>query len=400
MPGLDIGVFGARGIPSTYSGYETFLEAFLPELADRGHSVTMYCRTGRVPAGDGDYRGVRRVFLPALPLKQLETLTHGFLACVRSRLANHDVLLVVNVANAPWCLLMRATGQRVALNTDGQEWIRGKWSRLGRSFFLACAKFARWSASALISDSVAMQRIYKETFSSDSTVIPYCWTEIDSGNGDKSSERFNLLPEKYFLVAGRLVPENNIERVAAAFLATEVALPLVVLGEANFRSEAKRKLQSLAERDSRLVIAGHVSDRSAYADLVRNAKVYVHGHSVGGINPSAIEAMGCGARVLSLDTPFNREAFGGTATYFADFEQELSSVLEKLELESKEESEPFRRRAHIRAAEGFSLVAVTDAYELLLQSVRRSHPWTTITRDTVWGASARATPDTARRLPH
>jgi len=142
---LDVGVYGGRAIPSTYGGYETFLTTLLPELARRGHRVTMYCRTG-VGSSDEPYLGVTRVVLPAVVSKQLNTLSHGVIAAAKSRQAGHDVVLVVNVANAPFTGLSRLTGQRVLLNTDGQEWLRGKWSPAGRWFFLNAARISRFSA--------------------------------------------------------------------------------------------------------------------------------------------------------------------------------------------------------------------------------------------------------------
>jgi hypothetical protein len=157
---LDIGVFGARGIPSTYSGYETFLTVMLPELVHRGHRVTMYCRRGEV-GPSGSYLGVRCVVLPAVRSKQLSTMTHGYIAAARAATARHDVLLVMNVANAGACLTSRMLGSRVVLNTDGQEWNRQKWGRVGRSVFLLSTHLARHCAAALVSDSVAMQEIYR-----------------------------------------------------------------------------------------------------------------------------------------------------------------------------------------------------------------------------------------------
>ena len=93
---LDIGVYGTRGVPSTYSGYETFLTTLLPELVERGHAVTMYCRTGE-GIENGPWRGVDRRVLPALPGKNLNTLSHGLVAGIVARSARHDVVLVVNV---------------------------------------------------------------------------------------------------------------------------------------------------------------------------------------------------------------------------------------------------------------------------------------------------------------
>ncbi len=365
-PPLDIGVFGARGIPSTYSGYETFLTVMLPELVARGHRVTMYCRRGEV-SSSGSYRGVRRVVLPSVSSKQLSTMTHGYIAAARAAAARHDVLLVVNVANAGASLMSRMLGSRVVLNTDGQEWNRLKWGRVGRSVFLLSAHLARHCAAALVSDSAAMREIYRQRFGAESTVIPYCWTEIEPA-GTEDLATFGVEPRKYFVVAGRLTPENNADAIAEAYLESDLPYPLVVLGKANYRSPVTRRLEELQCRDSRVIVGGHVSDRRRFALLLSESLGYIHGHSVGGINPVLIEAMGCGARIVALDTPFNHEALGDCGDYFTEPADDLVPVLRRLVSEPLTATDAARQEAMARAHSRFSLKAIADAYELLLTS--------------------------------
>jgi glycosyltransferase involved in cell wall biosynthesis len=366
---LDIGVFGARGIPSTYSGYETFLTVMLPELVARGHRVTMYCRRGEVEPVNS-YRGVRCVVLPSVRSKQLSTLTHGYIAAGRAAAARHDVLLVVNVGNAGACLISRLLGSRVVLNTDGQEWNRLKWGRVGRSVFLASAHMARHAAAALVADSAAMQDIYRRRFGAESTVIPYCWTEIEPAPPEELAS-FGLEPRKYFVVAGRLTPENNADAIAEAYVATDLPYPLLVLGKANYRSPVSVRLAELARRDSRVVVGGHVGDRRQFALVLREALGYIHGHSVGGINPVLIEAMGCGARIAALETPFNREALGDCGDYFSDPASDLAAALDRIVSEPTTANDARRADGRHRAHGRFSRKAVADAYELLLATAAR-----------------------------
>lgn len=313
------------------------------------------------------YRGVRCVHVAGVKGKQLSTPVHGWMAAMRTWAAHHDVLLVVNVANAAACVASRALRQRVVLNTDGLEWERSKWSRLGRGVFLGSAHLSRWGANALVSDSVAMRDVYRSRFGVDSTVIPYCWTELEPSPPDVLA-RWNLQPRGYLVVAGRLVPENNADSLAAAYLRDSLDLPFVVLGTANYRSPVAERLRNLASQDARLVLAGHVDDRSHFASLVAHARAYVHGHSVGGINPVLIEAMGCGARVVALDTAFNREALGGAGDYFPR-PQRVAETIRKVVADRADSDEGKRREARARAMNRFSLKAVTDAYEELLERV-------------------------------
>lgn len=381
---LDIGVYGARGIPSTYSGYETFLSVLLPEMVKRGHKVTIYCRRVHVPS-DTPYLGVARVPLPAPRSKQFETLLHGFNAAIMARRSGHDVVFVVNAANAIYCLLGRATGQRIVLNTDGQEWLRGKWGRLAKLFFKGSAYLARFSATALISDSVAMQSIYKRKFRANSTVIPYCWTQIKNDEKGEILSGLGLKARNYFLIAGRLNPENNIHSVAEAYLQSKAEVPLVILGEANYDSPVQQRLSDLASSNPGLILAGHVQDRAAFACLLRESMVYIHAHSVGGINPSLIEAMGCGARILALDTLFNREALAETGSYFEDYVDELPQLLREIAAGNCRE-DTMGPQAAARASSHFDLDSVVGAHEELFRQAASQRGWRSAVCRTKWSS--------------
>lgn len=381
---LDIGVYGARGIPSTYSGYETFLSVLLPQLARSGHEVTMYCRRTHLD-DDSPYEGVQRVLHPAAGGFRFETLSHGLSSSVVARLRGHDVVFAVNIANAPYCLLARASGQRTVLNTDGQEWIRGKWGRAARAYWRLCARLAGASASALVTDSKRMQEIYRNDFKANSTVIPYCWSELTPAADPTSVlERFSLERHRYFVVAARLNPENSVVELARAYEDSGCLYPFVVLGAANYASPVLGELQRLAQRGAGLTIVGHVSDRRRFATLLANAAAYLHGHQVGGINPSLLEAMGCGANIIALATPFNREALGPTGRYFSDFDRELPQLLRSTEAERAPAGAARRGDATRRAVERFGLGAVAGAYERLFCQVAQRSPWATTSTATPW----------------
>ena len=365
---LDIGVFGARAIPSTYSGYETFLTTLLPELAGRGHKVTMYCRSTEIE-GSGPYKGVNRIMLPAIAGKHFNTLSHGLLASVRARSAGHDVLLVVNVANSIFCAMNKYTGQRVFLNTDGQEWLRGKWGPVARRFFHVSAKMARHGATGLVADCAAMAKIYENQFGSRSTVIPYCSPAISCRFDTAAPDRLKVRRGEYFIIAGRLNPENNIDRMAEGYSRTDMEEPLLVLGSANYDSPVAANLQRLASVDDRIRLVGHIGDRSEFLDLIGSATAYLHGHSVGGMNPSLIEAMSAGALVVALDTAFSRETMGQEGLFFpyaARGDLSLSDVMEEVRTMPVARRQALRFGAAERVREFYSLHDVVTAYEALL----------------------------------
>ena len=374
---LDIGVYGARGVPSTYSGYETFLTLLLPELAARGDRVTMYCRTGEGFEG-APWEGVRRRVLPAVPGKNFSTLSHGLVAAVAARAARHDVVLVVNVANATFCAISRWTGQPVVLNVDGQEWLRGKWGSTARTIFHGSAKLARRCANSLIADGAAMADVYRDEFASETTVIPYCVT-TDAWSADPSTVTdLGLTPGGYVLIAGRHNPENNIDRVVRLYAETDHDLPLVVLGTANYDSPVTADIAAVAETDPRIRLQGHVGDRNAFFDLVHHAAAYVHGHSVGGTNPSLVEAMGVGARIMAFDTPFSRETLGPEATYFDLSPGSFDAALTSVRADEPEIDGKVRQGARDRAADLFSVESVVGAYRDLLARAASSRRRTVV----------------------
>jgi glycosyltransferase involved in cell wall biosynthesis len=279
---------------------------------------------------------------------------------------------VVNPANAIFCSFGRLTGQPVVLNTDGQEWIRGKWGRLGKAFFYWSARFSGKATTGLISDSRAMARLYREEFRATSSVIPYCWTALEPATDAAPFEELDTTTGEYCCIAGRLVPENNAVPVARAYRASRLPWPLLVLGAANYDSPVQRELEALAATDDRIRLVGHVGDRAKYAALVRGARIYIHAHSVGGINPSLLEAMGLSARVLALATSFNREALGETGQYFEAFGPALTSTLERCTEDPDDLVARLRTDARARVREMFLLDDVADAVEeLLMESVRR-----------------------------
>lgn len=385
---LNIGIYGSRGIPSTYSGYETFLTTLLPELARRGHEVTIYCRRDAVPSADS-FLGVRKRFVPALQTKELGTLTHGLLSAVVARLRRHDVVFVVNPANALFCAFGKLTGQPVVLNTDGQEWIRGKWGPMGKRYFKTSAAFAGAASTALVSDSVAMADIYLDQFGASSTVIPYCWTDLAPSGGMSKLAELGVVTGEFSALAGRLIPENNAVPVARAYLETHVTWPLVVMGTANYDSPVQRELSALAASDDRLRLAGHIGDRGQYAALVRSAGLYLHAHSVGGINPSLVEAMGLGAFVLALGTPFNREALGAAGHYFDDFGSGLRTQIERLTNAEPAAVAGCRDAARARCASEFGLQDVADAVEELLVAAAEGPARRRLAVDTRWSKAVR-----------
>jgi len=357
---LRIALFGARGIPHTYSGTETFFGELAPRLAERGHQVIVYCRRSLFRERPSTYRGVRLIYLPSIETKTLSTPTHT-LACMFDVLFRKvDVMLVTNVANTMHCLVPRLFGKKVALNVDGVEWKRSKWSALGRSYFYWNARLAgRICPDGIITDAVAMQRVYLEEFGTRSVCMAYGANIERSANPD-AVRRYNLEPFQFYLVASRLVPENSADLIIKGFERLGGNKILAIAGDANYRSSFVDSLKKT--RDSRVRFLGHVADSDDVKELHCNCYAYIHGHSVGGTNPALLKALGYGNCVLALNTPFNREVVAEHGILFENDPADLAAKLRYLE-EHPEEVARYRERAPQRIIEEYSWDHVTDQYE-------------------------------------
>src|SRR5687768_2669384 len=129
---MKVAIMGTRGVPARYGGFETAAEEIGAGLVERGHDVVVYCRR---PAEPGDYRGMRRVLLPAVRHRALETLSHGLLSALHALVRRPDAVIFCNAANAPWVALLRLFRVPVALNVDGRDGKRAKWKGLGERYY-------------------------------------------------------------------------------------------------------------------------------------------------------------------------------------------------------------------------------------------------------------------------
>jgi glycosyltransferase involved in cell wall biosynthesis len=357
---LRIALFGARGIPHTYSGTETFFGELAPRLAERGHDVIVYCRSSLFPERPKSYKGVRLIYLPSIETKNLSTPTHTLACSVDVLFRGVDVMLVANVANAPFCVLPRLLGKRVALNVDGVEWKRSKWSAVGRRYFYSNAQIAgKICPDGIITDAIEMQRIYLEEFGTPSVCIAY-GANIETSSDPEVVRRYGLEPFGYYLIASRLVPENNADLIAKGFEHLRSDKLLVIAGDANYRSSFVDSLKQT--RDPRVRFLGHVGDSDHVKELHCNCYGYIHGHSVGGTNPALLKALGYGNLVLALDTPFNRQVIEDYGLLFKNDPADLGNQLQRVD-DDPDLASRYRKRAPQRILEEYTWDHITDQYE-------------------------------------
>jgi glycosyltransferase involved in cell wall biosynthesis len=368
---MKIAILGTRGIPASYSGFETAAEQLAERLTDRGHEVVVYCRPHVVDKRIRTYKGARLVHLPTVRNKYLDTFAHTLLSALHSaRVEQPDVALFFIAGNAPLCLVTRLAGIPTVINVDGLDSDRRKWPAPAKRYLRFAERGSpRWADRA-ITDSHAVADVYEHRYGQRIGVVPY-GVEQPPFEDTGTLERLGLEPRRYVLFVGRLEPENNphvlVEAWARLPAARTRGMKLVVVGGAPYADEYITRV--MREGDPRVVFPGYVFGQG-YWELQRHAYVFVAPTEVGGTHPVILEALAAGNCVLVNDHPPNVETVGDAGLYFSG-RNGVESLAERLGhlLDHPEVVEDYRSRAAERAR-SYSWEAVTDEYERLLETVR------------------------------
>lgn len=357
---LRIAMVGTRGVPARYGGFETCVEEVGARLVERGHEVVVYCR--RLDDGSTElasYKGMSLVHFPAMKKRSLETLSHTGLSVQHLVRHRTDAAIVFNSANSPFLPALRAARIPVATHVDGLEWKRDKWGKAGRRYYQMAERLAvRWS-DALISDAVGIQDYYLEKFNKPTDLITYGAPILDGAGSDRLAE-LGLTANGFHLVVARFEPENHVDMIVEGYSASSATKPLIVVGSAPYADSYTQRVRSLA--DDRVTFLGGVWDQELLDQLYANAFTYLHGHSVGGTNPSLLRALGASAATTAFDVVFNREVLGDAGRYFGSADDVRAQI-------ERSEAMPVETRmlgslARLRADE-YDWDEVTDRYESL-----------------------------------
>lgn len=309
---MRIAFLGTRGVPARYGGFETAAEEIGHRLVARGHEVIVYCRNpGQTRR---THLGMRLINLPAVKQKSLETLSHTGLSVGHALIRPPDVAVLFNAANAPYIGFLKARGIPTAVHLDGLEWKRAKWSGAGAHYFRWAESVAARHADALISDARGIADHIQSAHGRSSTFIPYGAPIIGSANYRLAE--LNLSTGSYHLAVARFEPENNVEAIVEGYRSSCASRPLVVVGGAPYGDDYVRRVHAAAKDDPRIRFLGPLWDQELLDQLYANCFSFLHGHSVGGTNPSLLRAMGASAPVTAFDVSFNREVTGGHARFF------------------------------------------------------------------------------------
>jgi glycosyltransferase involved in cell wall biosynthesis len=307
---VQVAFLGTRGVPASYSGFETCVEQVGRRMVERGHEVTVYCRSSHYRERPAEYLGMRLQYLPAIHEKHLETLSHTALSAIR--LSRGVAIVCMGVGNAPVVRYLEMWGRRSVFNVDGADWQRDKWGRFARWYLRTSESMAAGGQSIVIADARAVQAYYRREYGRESELVPYgADPPVDLGTA--TLERFGLQPRGYLLWVGRMVPENAPQDFLDGVRQAGLDVPAVVVGDASYAEDYKRSLRAAAAPGT--VFTGYQFG-SAYQQLTAHAGIYVLAATVGGTHPVLVEQMAAGNAIFARETESNREVLGEAGLYW------------------------------------------------------------------------------------
>ncbi len=329
---MKIAIIGSRGYPYVYSGYETFVTELVERLIPLGIEVTVYCHKHLFKEHPETVNGVQLEYIRTTKGKTTAQLVHSAQSMWHAVRQDYDVILAVNSANGPFGLISTLFRKKTCINVDGLEWLRPKWKGLGGKYFYLASWIATKLYDVIITDSDEMGKYYIQEFNTPSEVIAY-GANLRYSEKPELIEKWNLEKDSYYLIVGRLIPDNNADIIVREFIQSNSTKKLVIVGDVPYADEYALEIKKNQEKDDRVFFTGYVYDQNILAELYHNCFMYFHGHEFGGTNPTLLKALAYGCGIMALDTVFSQEVLlnGKHGIYFTKKVGHLQQKIEDVE---------------------------------------------------------------------
>jgi glycosyltransferase involved in cell wall biosynthesis len=355
-------ILGTRGVPAAHGGFETFAQYLSLYLVKRGWKVVVYCqKVGNAATFEDTWQGVTRVNIAIASEGPKGTMLFDWLATKHASQFS-DLCITLGYNTAVFCALLRLKGIPNLINMDGIEWSRAKWGPAAKLWFWLNDWAGCWLGNHLIADHPQIKK-HLETRVNEKkiTTIPYGADAVTDVATTVLFD-FDLLPRKFMTVIARPEPENSLLQIVHGFSQKKRGVSLVVLGNYDNSNDFHRAVKEAASDEVKFV--GAIYDKHIVQALRFHSVAYIHGHQVGGTNPSLIEALGAGNAVIAHGNRFNRWVLGESAVYF-ETANDLSQNLDQL-LDNAERLEQMRLLGTARFNQLFQWETVLGQYEKTL----------------------------------
>lgn len=374
-------IVGSKGIPGAYGGYETFVDR-LTECHEGDPQIRYHVACKSDEDGEFECHGARcfKVKVPDIGPAQAIWYDVAALSRCVSYIEEHrienPIVYVLACRIGPFCKhfhkRIRKLGGELYVNPDGHEWARAKWSAPVRRYWKLSESLMARSCDLLVCDSKTIEDyIHAEYGEAPTTYISYGADARRSALADDDPKWTSWLAEKglapgsYYLVVGRFVPENNYETMIREFMRSGSERDFALVTNVNERFLDELEARTRFRSDPRIRFVGTVYDRELLMKVRENARGYLHGHEVGGTNPSLLEALGSTDLNLLLDVGFNREVAEGAALYWTKEPGSLAALIERADAMPETEISAFGAAAKARVAEAYSWRFIAGEYRSL-----------------------------------
>lgn len=322
-------ILGIRGLPAAHGGFETFAEYLALYLVERGWRVIVYCQQeGTGPVYEDTWQGVERIHFPIQNIGPAGTIFFDWKTICHAAKFN-DLCLTLGYNTAIFCSLLRVKRIPNLINMDGIEWSRAKWGPLAKAWFWLNERAGCYLGNHLIADHPEIKQHLQTRINGQKiTTIPYGADALTAAD-PAILKQLNLQPGQYLTVIARPEPENSLLEIVQGFSAVKRNYTLVVLGNYNDQNPYHQAVKKAASAE--VLFPGAIYEKQAVQALRFYCTAYIHGHQVGGTNPSLVEALGAGNAVIAHDNRFNRWVADEAGVYFSDaksFARILTQLLE------------------------------------------------------------------------
>lgn len=311
-----VSIIGTNGLPGRYGGWDQLMNNLTVDLKDRFDFI-VYTSSHNAVEG---LTHVNSAELRIVKLKAngVQSIPYDGFSMIDAVIKRHDVLLIMGVSGCIFLPFIKPFTKKVILNIDGAEWKRGKWNRFAKWFLKLSEKWGVKYADIVISDNKVIQDYVLNEYGKHSELIAYGGDNVlRVPLRDETGLRYGIDSKKYAFKVCRIEPENNLDLILEAF--SQLSYPLVIVGNWNNSLYGIELRQRYLEY-SNLHLLDPIYEQELIDELRGNCALYIHGHSVGGTNPSLVEAMNLGLCCLVYDVSYNRETTENGADYFQDVE--------------------------------------------------------------------------------
>ena len=362
---MRVAILGTKGVPNNYGGFEQFAEYLSIGLVNLGHSVTVY-NPHYHPYKGSTYRGVsiERIFSPEKYLGSAANFIYDHLCLKNALKRDFDIIYEAGYHSVALSFILlgvkKIRNPILITNMDGIEWRRSKWNRFTQRLIMELEKVAVKHSPYLISDNEGIRKYYLLHFNRDSYFLSYGADPVENVSLDYL-ERHNLVNNEYLILVARLEPENNIEPVIEGYLNGYIQFPLIIIGghQTSYGRYLKKKYSNINVR-----FVGGIYDKKELDALRHFSLGYFHGHSVGGTNPSLLEAMACNCFIIAHNNEFNKSVLSESALYFFDA-NDIKNIISKIDFLRSENYSTFESQNSKKIATQYRWGSIIEQHENL-----------------------------------